>query len=278
MSTANPQIEVVLQPSKNWFSLELGDLWRFRELLFFLTWRDIRVRYKQTALGAAWAILQPLLTMLLFTVIFGLFAGLPSQGIPYPIFTYTALLPWQLFAYGLNQSSTSLVTDKNLITKVYFPRLVIPLSSVASALFDFAIAFPLWLVLMLVYRIPITWRIVTLPLFVLFALSTAMAVGLWLSALNVQYRDVRYTLPFLSQFWMYATPIAYSVTIVPERWRWLYSLNPMTGVVEGFRWALLGTPNPLGPSFLISVTAVILIFAGGLIYFKHMEDSFADLV
>ncbi len=274
----HPPHELIIEPSRSWLSLELSDLVHYRELLFFLTWRDIQVRYKQTALGAAWAVLQPLLTMLLFTLIFGVFADLPSQGIPYPVFTYTALLPWQLFAYSLTQSSTSLVTDKNLITKVYFPRLVIPLSSVTSALFDFAIAFPLWLVMMLVFRIPPTWRIVTLPLFVLFALTTAIAIGLWLSALNVQYRDVRYTLPFLTQFWMFATPIAYSATIVPERWRWLYSLNPMTGVVEGFRWALLGTPNPLGLSFFVSVGVVIVVFFGGLVYFKRMEDSFADLV
>jgi len=270
--------ETIIEPSRSWLSLDLGDLIRYRELLFFLTWRDIKVRYKQTALGATWAILQPLLTMLLFSVIFGVFAGLPSQGIPYPIFTYTALLPWQIFAYALNQSSSSLVTDKNLITKVYFPRLVIPLSSVMSALFDFAIAFPLWLVLMLLFNIPLSWRILTLPLFVFYALTTAMAVGLWLSALNVQYRDVRYTLPFLTQFWMYATPIAYSTAIVPERWRWLFSLNPMTGVVEGFRWALLGTPNPLGPSFFVSVAVVVFIFISGLLYFKRMEDSFADLI
>jgi len=270
--------EIVVTPSRGWRSLELAELWQYRELLYFLTWRDIRVRYKQTALGAAWAILQPLLTMLLFSVIFGYFAGLPSQGIPYPIFTYTALLPWGFFAYVLNQSSTSLVTDKNLITKIYFPRLVIPLSSVTSALFDFAIAFPLWLVMMWIFHIPLTWRILTLPLFILFALATAIAIGLWLSALNVQYRDVRYTLPFLTQFWMYATPIAYSSTIVPERWRWLYSLNPMTGVVEGFRWALLGTQSPLGLPILISLLVVLVLLIGGVMYFKHMEDSFADVV
>lgn len=270
--------EIVIEPTRGWFSLDLAELWKYRELLYFLTWRDIRVRYKQTALGAAWAVLQPLLTMILFSVIFGYFARLPSQGIPYPIFTYTALLPWQLFAYALNQSSASLVSDKNLITKIYFPRLVIPLSSVVSAIFDFAIALPLWLVMMVIYRIPLTWRILTLPIFVLYALVTATAVGLWLSALNVKYRDVRYTLPFLTQFWMYATPIAYSVTIVPEAWRWLYSLNPMVGVVEGFRWALLGTSNPLGSAFYISVLMVIILLIGGLVYFKRMEDSFADVV
>ena len=270
--------EIVVTPSRGWRSLELSELWKYRELLYFLTWRDIRVRYKQTVLGAAWAILQPFLTMILFSVIFGYFAGLPSQGIPYPVFTYTALLPWGLFAYVLTQSSASLVSDKNLITKIYFPRLVIPLSSVTSGLFDFAIAFPLWLVMMLIYDIPLTWRLVTLPLFILFALVTAIAVGIWLSALNVQYRDVRYTLPFLTQFWMYATPIAYSSTIIPENWQWLYSLNPMVGVVEGFRWALLGTESPLGMPVLISAIVVIILLIGGVMYFKHMEDTFADVV
>jgi len=270
--------ETVIEPTQGWLSLELGDLWRYRELLFFLTWRDVKVRYKQTALGAAWAVLQPLLTMMLFSVVFGYFAGLPSEGIPYPVFTLTALLPWQLFAYALTQSSTSLVNDKNLITKIYFPRLVIPLSSVLSALLDFAITLLLLIAMMLIYRLPITWRLLTLPLFVGFALVTAISVSLWLSALNVQYRDVRYTLPFLTQFWMYATPIAYSATIVPERFRWLYSLNPMTGVVEGFRWALLGTDGPVGLPILVSILAVIVLLVGGVMYFKHMEDSFADVV
>jgi lipopolysaccharide transport system permease protein len=272
------QPEMVIEPTQGWLSLELNDLWRYRELLYFLTWRDIKVRYKQTALGAAWAILQPLLTMVLFSVVFGYFAGLPSEGIPYPVFTLTALLPWQLFAYALTQSSTSLVNDKNLITKIYFPRLVIPLSSVLSALLDFAITLLLLIAMMLIYQIPMTWRLLTLPLFVGFALATAMSVSLWLSALNVQYRDVRYTLPFLTQFWMYATPIAYSATIVPERFRWLYSLNPMTGVVEGFRWALLGTESLTIQPILISILAVLALLLGGVMYFKRMEDNFADVV
>jgi lipopolysaccharide transport system permease protein len=272
------QPEMVIEPTQGWLSLELNDLWRYRELLYFLTWRDIKVRYKQTALGAAWAILQPLLTMVLFSVVFGYFAGLPSEGIPYPVFTLTALLPWQLFSYALTQSSTSLVNDKNLITKIYFPRLVIPLSSVLSALLDFAITLLLLIAMMLIYQIPMTWRLLTLPLFVGFALATAMSVSLWLSALNVQYRDVRYTLPFLTQFWMYATPIAYSATIVPERFRWLYSLNPMTGVVEGFRWALLGTESLTIQPILISILAVLALLLGGVMYFKRMEDNFADVV
>jgi lipopolysaccharide transport system permease protein len=275
-SLETPEIDI--GPSPGWFSLELDDLWRYRELLYFLTWRDIKVRYKQTVLGAAWAILQPLLTMLLFSLIFGKFLSLPSAGIPYPIFTLAALLPWQLFAYALNHSSQSVVEDKNLVTKIYFPRLIIPLSSVSSGLLDFGIGFVFLLAMMLFYGIPLSWRILTLPLLVVYALLTALAAGLWLSALNVQYRDVRYTLAFLTQFWMYATPIAYSSAIIPPAWRWLASLNPLTGVVEGFRWALLGASSPLGGLVWVSALAVLLILVGGLFYFKRMEDHFADVI
>ena len=271
-----PEIDIL--PSSGLFDLRLSDLWQYRELLFFLTWRDVKVRYKQTVLGAAWAVLQPLLTMLIFTVIFGRLAGLPSDGVPYPIFTFTALLPWQLFAYALTQSSTSLVADQNLITKIYFPRLVIPLSSVLSGLVDFIIAFAVLVGLIIIYGIPISWRWFTLPPLVFFALLTAISVGLWLSALNVQYRDVRYTLPFLTLVWMYATPIAYSSSLVPPQWQALYALNPMTGVVEGFRWAILGKGGEIGPMILVSVAVVLLLFFGGLLYFKRMEDSFADMV
>jgi lipopolysaccharide transport system permease protein len=270
--------EILIQPDRGWLDLNLGDLWRYRELLYFLTWRDVKVRYKQTVLGAAWAVLQPLLTMVLFSVIFGYFAKLPSEGVPYPVFTYTALLPWQLFAYALNQSSTSLVSDQNLITKVYFPRLVIPLSSVLAGLLDFSIAFAVMLGMLLVYGIPLTNRLLVLPILVVFAVLTALAVGLWLSALNVKYRDVRYTLPFLTQLWLYATPIAYSSNLIPERWRLLYSLNPMTGVVEGFRWALLGKESTAGPMILVSALVVLALFLGGLAYFKRMEDDFADII
>jgi lipopolysaccharide transport system permease protein len=270
-----PDIE--FGPSRR-LSLELGDLWRYRELFYFLAWRDIKVRYKQTALGAAWAVLQPLLTMVLFSVLFGYFLALPSGGVPYPVFTYTALLPWQLFAYALTQSSESLVADRNLITKVYFPRLVVPLSSVAAGLMDFAISFVILLGLMPVYRIPLSLRLLSLPLFILLALLSAMGVGLWFSALNVQYRDVKYAVPFLAQFWFFATPIAYSIEIVPESWRWLYSLNPMTGVVEGFRWALLGTEYSVGALVLVSSLAVLSILVSGMFYFKRMEDKFADVI
>ena len=272
-----PDPDIEIGPSRQ-LSLELGDLWHYRELFYFLAWRDIKVRYKQTALGAAWAVLQPLLTMVLFSVLFGYFLDLPSGGVPYPVFTYTALLPWQLFAYALNQSSQSLVADRNLITKVYFPRLVVPLSSVAAGLMDFAISFVILLGMLLLFRIPLTVRLLTLPFFILLALLSAMGVGLWFSALNVQYRDVRYAVPFLTQFWFFATPIAYSIEIVPPEWRLLYSLNPMTGVVEGFRWALLGTDYTVGPLVLVSSAVVVLLFLSGMFYFKRMEDGFADVV
>jgi lipopolysaccharide transport system permease protein len=216
--------------------------------------------------------------MFLFSLIFGKLAGLPSEGVPYPIFTYTALLPWQLFAYALTMSSTSLVTDQSLITKVYFPRLVIPISSVIAGLLDFGLSLLVLLTMLVLYRIPLTARLLMLPLLVLLALLSAIAVGLWLAALNVQYRDVRYTLPFLTQFWMYATPIAYSITLIPERWRIIYSLNPMVGVVEGFRWAILGTSYSTGPVILVSSAVVLALLLGGLVYFKRMEDSFADVI
>jgi len=271
-------IHTVIEPPKGWAPLELGEVWKFHELLFFLTWRDIMVRYKQTALGAAWAILQPVLTMVVFSIIFGGLAHLPSNGIPYPIFTFTALLPWQLFAFALTNSSNSLVGDQKLISKVYFPRLVIPLSSVLAGVVDFGIAFLVLLGMLAWYGIVLTPALLLLPVFLLLALTSAMAVGLWLSALNVQYRDIRYVVPFLAQFWMYATPIAYSSELIPENWRWLYSLNPMTGVVEGFRWAILGKSNLDPFSLGISAVVVVALLIGGLYYFKRMEASFADVI
>lgn len=274
---SNIQTHIVLEPTHNWLSLELGDLWRYRELLFFLTWRDIKVRYKQTVLGAAWAILQPLLTMVIFSIIFGTLANLPSDGIPYPIFTYTALLPWQLFAFALTNSSNSLVGSQNLISKVYFPRLIVPIASVLPGLIDFAIAFVVLLGMMVYYQIPITIRILALPVFILLGIMTALAIGFWFSALNVKYRDIRYVVPFLTLFWQYATPVAYSSSLIPEKWRMLYGLNPMAGVVEGFRWALLGS-GEVGSLLWVSVVVVLLFFVGGLIYFKRMEDTFADVI
>jgi lipopolysaccharide transport system permease protein len=278
MQTENTQPVLILRASKGFLRLNLKDVWDYRELLYFLVWRDIKVRYKQTALGAAWAIIQPVMTMIVFSVFFGRLAKLPSDGIPYPVFAFAALLPWQLFAFSLTESSNSLVGSQNLITKVYFPRLVIPLSSVLAGIVDFAIAFVVLLGLMLYYGIRPTMAVVWLPLFVLLALATALSVGLWFSALNVKYRDVRYTIPFLTQFWMFATPVAYSSTLVPERWRAWFGLNPMAGVVEGFRWALLGKAGGPGGLIWVSVGAVLLLLTGGLFYFRRTESTFADIV
>lgn len=274
-----PSIPVLLlRPSRGRVHLNLGDVWAYRELLLFLIWRDVKVRYKQTALGAAWAILQPVLTMVVFSVFFGRLAKMPSDDIPYPVFAYCALLPWQLFAYALSESGNSLVGSHSLITKVYFPRLVIPLASVLAGLVDFVIASLLLLVLMAYYHIAPSSAIVFLPLFVLLTLVTALAVGLWLSSLNVQYRDVRYVIPFLTQLWMFATPIAYPSSLVPTRWRAVFGLNPMAGVVEGFRWALLDKATGPGPMLAASVAAIVALLIGGLWYFRRMESVFADVV
>ncbi|MEN9935457.1 MAG: hypothetical protein RLZZ387_2036 [Chloroflexota bacterium] len=266
-----------IRPAAGWARLELGELWAYRELLGILVWRDIKVRYKQTAVGALWVVLQPVLTMALFSLIFGRFAGLPSDGAPYPLFVFAALLPWQLFARALSDSSTSLVANQGLISKVYFPRLLIPLAAVVSGLLDFGIALGVLVALLVVYGVMPGVAALTLPLFVLLAVAAALAVGLWLSALNVRYRDVAYAIPFLTQFWFFATPIAYAGSLVPEQWRWLYGLNPLVGVVEGFRWALVGTAAP-GPLLWVSVVATAVLLVGGLVYFRRVEDSFADLV
>lgn len=273
-----PLPHLSIRPAQGWASLGLKELWEYRELIYFLTWRDIKVRYKQTALGAAWAIIQPFFMMIVFSLFFGKLARVPSDGVPYPIFTYCALIPWQLFAHSLAESSNSLVANERLITKVYFPRLIIPISAVLGGLVDFVIAFVVLLGMMAYYGIYPGSAIFTLPLFVLLAVMTALGVGLWLSALNVQYRDVRYTITFLTQFWLFATPVAYPSSLVPERWRPLYGLNPMAGVVEGFRWALLGGTSSPGPLLAVSVVVVILILIGGLYYFRRMENSFADIV
>jgi lipopolysaccharide transport system permease protein len=268
----------IYEPSKGWLSLNLREVWHYRELLVFLTWRDIKVRYAQAALGATWAILQPLITMVIFSVVFGYLARLPSDGIPYPVFSYTALLPWQLFAGALQRAGTSLVGNSNLLTKVYFPRLIIPISAVAAGLVDFVIAFIVLFGLILYYKIQLTWAVLILPFLILLALLTALAVGIWLSALNVQYRDVQHMIPFLVQAWMYASPVAYSVGLIPSgNWRIIYSLNPMVGVIQGFRWALLGAPPP-DELMLVSVVIVNLLLISGLYYFKRMEKTFADVV
>lgn len=266
-----------IRPAKAWAGIGLRELWEYRELLYFLTWRDVKVRYKQTALGAAWAVIQPLFMMLVFSLFFGRLAGIPSDGVPYPIFTFCGLLPWQLFAHALTESSNSLVANERLITKVYFPRLVVPIAAVLGGLVDFAIAFVILLFMMFYFGIVPTSAIVALPGFILLAVATALAVGLWLSALNVKYRDVRYTINFLIQFWLFATPVAYPSSLVPEAWRPLYGLNPMAGVVEGFRWALLGTKPP-GALLAVSILVVAVLLIGGLFYFRRMEQEFADVV
>jgi lipopolysaccharide transport system permease protein len=253
-------------------------MWAYRELLYFLTWRDIKVRYKQTLLGALWAVLQPVLTMVAFSIFFGRLAKMPSDGIPYPLFALSGLIPWQLFSYALTQSSNSVVTNKNLVSKVYFPRLIVPLAAVLSGLVDFAIAFAVLLVMLLRYGFTPGPALFAIPLAILLTVVTALAVGLWLSALNVRYRDVQYTIPFLTQFWMFVTPIAYPTSLIPQRFRLLYSVNPMSGVVECFRWALFGQTSASISSIAVSSVVVVIAFAGGLAYFRRVEKTFADLV
>jgi lipopolysaccharide transport system permease protein len=271
-------IHTHLEPPGRWAGPGLRDLWRYRELLFFLAWRDVKVRYKQTLLGAAWAVLQPFLTMVVFSVFFGRLAGLPSDDLPYPLFTYAGLLPWQLFAYALTESSNSLVNNQRLIAKVYFPRLVVPISAALSGLVDFGISFLVLLGMMLFYGTPLTARILFLPFLILLTLVSALALGLWLAALNVQYRDVRYIIPFIVQLGFFLTPIAYSASLVPTSLQPLYALNPMVGVVTGFRWALLGSEAPAGTLILVSTVVALLLLAGGLLFFRRMEDTFADLL
>jgi lipopolysaccharide transport system permease protein len=268
----------VIRPTKGWVAPGLRDLWTYRELLYFLVWRDIKVRYKQTVLGVVWAVLQPLLTMLIFTVVFGRFAKVPSDGVPYPIFAFCALLPWQLFAFALSESGNSLVNSQHLLKKVYFPRLIVPIAPVLAGLVDFSVSFVLLLVLMAYWGVRPGLASLTLPFFLLLAIATALGVGLWLSALNVEYRDVRYTIPFLTQFWLFATPIAYPSSLVPAKWRVMYGLNPMAGVVEGFRWALLGTHTAPGPMLLVSTLVVVALLVSGLMYFRRVEKTFVDVV
>jgi lipopolysaccharide transport system permease protein len=268
-----------LEPTKGWVKLGLSELWSYRELLFFLTWRDIKVRYKQTVLGAAWAIIQPFFTMVVFSLFFGRLAKIPSDGLPYPIWNFAAMVPWTFFAFGLTQSSNSLVGSSNLLKKIYFPRLVIPIASVLSGLVDFALAFVVLLLMMVFFGFMPTLNIVWLPALVMLTFATSLGVGLWFSALNVQFRDVRYTIPFLTQFWLFATPIAYPSSLITDpTLRALYALNPMVGVVEGFRWALLGTDTQPGPMIIVSTVAALTILIGGLYYFRRMEKTFADVV
>jgi lipopolysaccharide transport system permease protein len=298
-----PAVRVRIQPIHGWASLQLGELWKFRELLFFLTWRDIIVRYKQTIFGASWAIIQPFFSMVVFSLFFGRLAQVPSDGIPYPIFSYAALVPWTFFSNGLTHSSASLVNSSKLITKVYFPRLIIPISTVLAGLVDFVLAFIVLLGMMFFYGInpfytstplavpilqsdftPIlalytpTLNILWLPFFLLLALITSLGVGLWLAAMNVQFRDIRYVVPFLTQIWLFATPIAYPSSLLSEPWRTIYGLNPMAGVVEGFRWVLLGTNNAPGSTIIVSTVVAVGLLITGMFYFQRMEKSFADVV
>jgi lipopolysaccharide transport system permease protein len=269
-----------IRPRRGWQALDLRELWAYRELLWFLTVRDVKLRYKQTLLGVAWAVLQPVLSVVVFTLFFGRLAGLGSDGPPYPLLALAALLPWQLFAHALAQASNSVVAEQRLVTKVYFPRLIVPLASVLSGLVDFAVTFVLVLLPLMAWcGTPMTARVLVVPILALFALAAALAVGLWLAALNVQYRDVRYTLPFLTQLWMFATPVVYPSTVVPERFRALYyALNPMAGVVDSFRWAFLGQPDLPPLPLAASVAGVALFLAGGVFYFRRVERTFADVV
>jgi lipopolysaccharide transport system permease protein len=269
---------VIIRPSRGWIRFDLHGLWEYRELLYFLVWRDVKVRYKQTALGAAWAVLQPFLLMVVFSVFLGRLAGVPSESLPYPIFVYAALLPWTLFAQSLSGASDSLVGSANLVSKVYFPRLALPVAAVGSFLLDFVIAFPLLVGMMVFYGVYPTGNVIWLPVLTLQALITALAVGVWLAALNVRYRDVRYAVPFFIQLWLFATPVAYPSSLVPEEWQVILGLNPMAGVVEGFRWALLGTEPRPGMLLAVSTAVTLLVFFGGLVYFSRMERTFADVI
>ena len=276
---AEPPPILVIEPAKGLLSLQLGRLWQYRELLYFLVWRDVKVRYKQTLLGILWIILQPLISMAVFTLLFGTLLKVPSGNVPYPIFAYTALLPWNYFAGSLSRASTSLVGNSNLVTKVYFPRLVIPISGVLSGLVDFGVSLVVLAGLMVYYGISVPAGIIWLPLFLLLAIITALGFGLWLSALNVRYRDINYLIPFLIQIWMYLTPVIYGSTLIPERFRFLLALNPMTGVVEGFRWALLGgEPNISGLPSLPSILIALFVLLSGAIFFRHTERTFADVI
>jgi lipopolysaccharide transport system permease protein len=271
-----PQWQIA--PPGRWFELNLREMWEYRELLFFFVWRDLKVRYKQTAIGVAWVVIQPLLAMMIFTLFFGRLAKMPSEGLPYPLFYYSALLPWLYFASSLTNATNTVVEHEKVITKIYFPRMFLPISSVLSGLVDFGVGFVLLIGMMLYYHQAPTLAALLVPLFLLLTVLTALAVGLWLSAVNAIYRDVRYVTPFLVQFWLFASPVAYPSTLVPARWRWLYGLNPIAGVVEGFRWALTGHGQAPGALVLVSTASVLVLFIGGVIYFQRMEGTIADRV
>lgn len=275
--TTESETRLVIEPFQRSLKTNLRELWIYRELFYFLSWRDIKVRYKQTAVGVAWVVLQPIFAMIIFSIFFGRLAQVPSDGVPYPVFTYTALIPWTLFSYGLLQAANSLIGNTHLITKVYFPRIIIPASSILSGLLDFGIAFGALIVLMLFYRLPLHQTILTLPIFILLAIITTLGVGIWFAAVNVKYRDVKYVVPFFLQFWLFMTPIAYSSSLLDEPWRTVYGLNPMAGVVEGFRWALLGTTPSLS-MMAVSVITAVGLFISGLYYFQGVDHTFADVI
>ena len=268
----------LIRPTTGWRFLDLREMWVYRELVYFLTWRDIKVRYKQTAIGVAWAVIQPIAMMVVFTLFFGRLAKMPSDGVPYALFAYAGLVPWMVFSRAISDSSSSLVTDQRLITRVYFPRIIVPTATSLAAMLDFAIAASLLVPLMFIYGVTPGVEVVWLPVFLLLMLVTALGIGFWLSALNVEYRDVRYVVPFLSQFWLFLTPVVYPSSIVPERWRTLYGLNPMTGVIEGFRWTLLGTGDGPGPMVAASALVSVCLFVGGIFWFRRRERTFVDAV
>ncbi|MBK8899804.1 MAG: ABC transporter permease [Anaerolineaceae bacterium] len=288
-SSTSPLTEIpvtVIRPSRGWVSLQLDEVWQYRELFYFFIWRDIKVRYKQTVLGAAWAIIVPFMNMVVFSLFFGRLANMPSDGIPYPLWNFAAQVPWQFFTNGVNNSANSLVTNSNMIKKIFFPRLVLPTAAAFSGIIDFFIAFLVLLLMILGYNafdvagfsVRLTLNVLWLPFFLLLAMTTSLGVGLWLSAMNVQFRDVRHVVPFLVQFWLFATPIAYPSSLIPEPWRVVYGLNPMAGVVEGFRWALLNTDTPLGPMLVVSTITSLVLLLSGAYYFRRMEKTFADVV
>jgi len=288
MRSAQPDVAVgvsphagpvcIIRPPRGWWDIDLREIWAYRELLYFFVWRDIKVRYKQTVIGAAWAVIQPFMTMVVFSLFFGKLARIPSDGLPYPIFYYSALLPWMYFAHSLSGATNIIVEHQRVITKVYFPRLILPIAAVLSGLVDFGIAFTILVGMMVFYGLAPSLSVFWLPAFLMLTLLTALGVGVWLSALNAIYRDVRYAVPFLIQFWMFASPVAYPSSIVPEQWRWLYGLNPMAGVIEGFRWSLTGVGQPPGVLLGVSALAVLVVLVGGLAFFRRMEGTIADWV
>ena len=272
------QVVTEIRPDRGWLDLDLGAVWRYRELLGVLVMRDLQVLYKQALLGAGWAILQPVFAVIIFSIIFGYIVKMPSEGVPYPLFAFAGVLPWTYFAEAVRRSGTGLVTDAELVRKVYFPRLIMPLANVISPLVDFCIAFVVLLVVMAFYGIAPGWKMLVIPPLMLIAALLALSIGLWLAPINVRFRDIKHTLPFLIQIWMYASPIVYPLSIVPQEWQALYALNPMVGVIEGFRWAVFDRGEPNFTALAMSGAVIVLLLAGGLVFFRRMERTFADVI